>query len=170
MAVNTENPYALLYIEPNPKYRNENPITDELYNIVMDALEESTKGIWYYDELDSTLDNFMLDDSWRGTHRVDEFASSSNRDYLLKCGLVTNSCAGYYLQYYRNQIPDSEIQKLKKLVEFKGHEWSDNWFIQDELEVEIDNPENEMEDQLDMLFNLEQDFDGDDPLRGWAEM
>lgn len=153
MAVNTENPVALLYIEPDPKLRHE-AIEDDLVafvNALLVVNKSTVSGGWYYDEKTSTLEDFTEDSGWRGFHIVDEFKVSTNRDYKLEAGFVTNSCAAYYLKHYRNQIPESEIKKLKELCEYYGQPWGRGWFLEESEEVDMD-------DQLDMLEDLENIF------------
>ena len=163
MAVNTENPFALLYIEPNPKHRHP-AIDDDLVsfiNALLVANKSTISGLWYYGDKNSKLEDFVSGDGWKGLHYVDDFMTSSNRDYKLEAGFVTNSCAAYYLKHYRNQIPQSEIEKLKKLCEYHGQPWGRGWFMDNLNTYETIEEESELTDidsQLDMLGDLEADF------------
>jgi hypothetical protein len=43
---------------------------------------------------------------------------SSNKDYLLENGMITNSLASFYLRWYRFDIPEIEMNKVHELVKF----------------------------------------------------
>lgn len=54
---------------------------------------------------------------YRGRHTTNCNEHSDNRDWILPGGQVTNSLAAYYMKYYRPFIPQSEINKVKTLIE-----------------------------------------------------
>ena len=53
---------------------------------------------------------------YRGWHRCICGANSDNADWELPNGQITNSLLVHYVRYHRNEIPQSEIDKLKQQV------------------------------------------------------
>ncbi len=101
----------LLFIEPKKEDRSSSPISDEITQIMALALREAKEGI-------GSPDKWYENSGYRGWHTTDCGQTSSNCNYLLKNGMVTNSLSLYYLYYYRNVIPESEMIKVMKLVDF----------------------------------------------------
>ena len=97
------------------KKRQINPIKDKLTQTMKFALQNSEKGIANYSNLDSDGQFYKSSKCWRGVHYTDCGEHSSSQDYLLENGMITNSLAVYYLEYYRRSIPRSEIKKVIKL-------------------------------------------------------
>lgn len=111
-----DNSMYLLYLEPKKEEKSTEPLNDH-YTLVMErALEHAIKGASRYSKLDDH-NTFMLDNAFRGTHETDCGERSTNRDYLLQTGHITNSLAVFYLRWYRNSIPQSEMEKVKKIVD-----------------------------------------------------
>ena len=54
---------------------------------------------------------------YRGFHitRCGEF--SDNNNWILTNGMITNSLCIYYIRYYRNYIPQSEIEKINNIYD-----------------------------------------------------
>lgn len=93
-------PYSgLLFIEPkNPA--SIHPVVDELTQRMAAALNDGTrKGCW------------------KGVHTCVCGAESTNCNYLLSDGQVTNSLAVHYLAYHRDEVPKSELRKVRNLPE-----------------------------------------------------
>jgi hypothetical protein len=40
--------------------------------------------------------------------------------------MITNSLAAFYLRYYRNSIPESEMKKVMKVVTYYKEKYRDN--------------------------------------------
>ena len=51
----------------------------------------------------------------RGFHQCICGAISDNCEHVLPNGIITNSLAAHYLQWHRDEIPQSEIDKLLKI-------------------------------------------------------
>lgn len=114
-----DNSDYLLYIEPPASEKLKKPINDSLTQLMQRALDESEPGGSRYSDL-SDNGKFRVGDGWRGFHKTDCGERSTSRDYRLKNGMITNSLCVFYLRYYRKSIPETEMTKLKKLVEFYG--------------------------------------------------
>ena len=112
-----DNSRFLLYIEPKKEDKSQQPINDEITEIMELALKEAESGTGSYSSLD-TVEYFRSGDAYLGFHSTDCGEISANNDYLLKNGMITNSLCSFYLKYYRNVIPQTEINKVNKLVEF----------------------------------------------------
>jgi len=107
----------LLYIEPTKDQKSEEPTEDELTTLMEMALENSESGTASYSRLEDQ-GSFNPDNGYKGWHTTDCGEHSSNKDYKLENGLITNSLATFYLKWYRDAIPESEITKLKTLKKY----------------------------------------------------
>jgi hypothetical protein len=107
----------LLYIEPDKNEKSDVPVNDELTKIMEFALSKSIKGTSNYSDI-KLEPNFRKGSGFKGFHRTDCGMISTNNDYLLENGMITNSLCVYYIQYYRDCIPDSEMKKVKKLLTY----------------------------------------------------
>jgi len=87
----------LLFLEPKKKTSKE-PLVDEATRKVTAAFRVATPGPMY-----------------RGVHRCSCGVLSSNRNYTLPNGLVTNSLCVHYLAYHRDEVPATEMEKVLKL-------------------------------------------------------
>ena len=97
--INLAENYVMM-IEPDKKgSKAETPIEDNL-TLAMEQLLN------------------MCDHSggYRGIHITKCGEGSDNRDWVLPGGQTTNSLATYYMKYYRPFIPETEIDKIKKLI------------------------------------------------------
>jgi len=123
----------LLYIEPSKDLKSKAPVLDEWTRLMEYALGKATQGTGHYSNLEDTGDgydwkfpngttrripSFNEGSAYRGTHHTDCGEVSSNIDYKLENGLITNSLAPFYLKYYRTSISDNDMAKLKELKEF----------------------------------------------------
>jgi hypothetical protein len=105
----------LLYIEPKKEEKSAEPV-DDVYTIIMErAIECAVIGASRYSNVNDH-NTFMPDSGFRGCHNTDCGERSTCRDYLLATGHITNSLAPFYLRWYRNSIPQSEMEKVKKVV------------------------------------------------------
>lgn len=107
----------LLFIEPPVAEKLKTPIQDELTQLMRMALEKATPGTSNYSNLDSKA-TFREGSRFKGTHVTACGQRSANVDYLLENGMITNSLAPFYLEYYRYSIPESEMEKIKELALF----------------------------------------------------
>lgn len=86
-------------IEPDQHAKpSAEPINDELTHMTQALYEKTTNGT-----------------RWRGWHTTKCGKTSDNDDHVLPNGVITHSLAVYYMQHYRHAIPESEIEKTKKL-------------------------------------------------------
>jgi hypothetical protein len=128
-----DNSKYLLYIEPPLKKKLREPINDELTEMMEMALTKAKQGAAHYHRLEDKGDGFDWTDNngqisrvpsftegnyFRGWHQTECGERSSNFDYLLENGMITNSLAPFYLRWYRYSIPESEMNKVKQLIEF----------------------------------------------------
>lgn len=110
----------LLYIEPELSDKSQQPINDALVSFMAIAVNSAKAGIADYAEHDNPDSDviFREGDRWRGTHQTPCKNYSSNQDYLLHNGMVTNSLAPFYLRWYRSAIPEGEMQKFRDLHDY----------------------------------------------------
>jgi len=99
---------GLLYIEPQQPPLAD-PIIDELTWKMAAALNHcvATGGYQY--------GQFSKGDRFRGWHTCSCGACSSNVDYLLPGGEVTNSLAVHYLAYHRHEIPPNQLERVRQM-------------------------------------------------------
>jgi hypothetical protein len=96
----------LLMIEPDQEgIPSEKPIEDELSRKV-DFIFSKCKPSTY---------------ASAGTHKTRCGKYSDNVDWILPNGIITNSLCKYYIKFYREYIPSSEIDKVNTLFD-KLHE------------------------------------------------
>jgi len=106
----------LLYMEPkNPK---QDYIDDELTETIKKAFEKSKSGIAYYSNLKDNGEFTEGRGGWRGWHVCGCGECGGNKEYLLENGMITNYLCVHYVAEHRDEIPKSELLKLKKLVEY----------------------------------------------------
>jgi len=122
----------LLYIEPSKEEKSEYPLEDNLTRLMELALSKSQKGTanysdikdmgdgydWVYNGKTNRIPSHRTGSGYKGTHRTDCGERSSNQDYLLENGMITNSLATFYLKWYRDSIPYNDIIKLNELAKF----------------------------------------------------
>ena len=107
----------LLYIEPSKEEKLKEPINDELTQLIEMAMTKSQEGTSRYSDKNDN-GNFRTGSGFRGSHRTDCGEISSNKDYLLENGMITNSLAPFYVKWYRYSIPESDMNKLEQLKQF----------------------------------------------------
>jgi hypothetical protein len=123
-----DNSKYLLYIEPKKEDRLKNPIDDEYTQLMEMALSKSKKGASRYSDPDDdgvtfefrgkTIPSFQENTAYKGVHRTQCGEISSNCDYQLDNGMITNSLAPVYLRWYRYSIPVNDMLKMRELKEF----------------------------------------------------
>lgn len=109
-----DNSRFLLYIEPKAEQKSKEPIDDEITKTVEMCFNKAKIGTADYSNLESN-GNFREGGRWKGWHTVDCGEHSGNNDYLLGNGMITNSLCVFYLRYYRDAIPETEMQKVMDL-------------------------------------------------------
>lgn len=103
------NDKGLLFIEPK-NFASREPIIDAFTKKMTAALRKFTeKGSMYRD---GTFEPGMATKGW---HTCECGAGSHNVDYLLVNGMATNSLCIHYLAFHRDEIPESELEKVKTL-------------------------------------------------------
>ena len=107
----------LLYIEPPLEEKLKVPIEDEITKLMEYALSKAKKGAANYSELHKEP-RFDIGNGWRGWHTAACGEKSTNYDYLLENGMITNSLAPFYLRWYRNSIELLDFNKLFDLQVF----------------------------------------------------
>jgi hypothetical protein len=127
-----DNSKYLLYIEPMKGDKLNEPINDELTKMMEEALSKSKKGAasyckledmgdgyyWNYNGQSKRAPSFREGTAYRGTHRTECGEGSSNCDFLLENGMITNSLSTFYLKWYRYSIPETEMKKVLELQKF----------------------------------------------------
>lgn len=106
--IKIDNPKMLLYIEPKKEEKLFKPIIDDIVRKFKSIYSKAQEGTCY-------RQHFNMDSGYRVVHTTECGERSTNKDYLLENGMVTNSLALFYLKYYRNSIPQSEHDKLNIL-------------------------------------------------------
>lgn len=99
----------LLYIQPTGQKTDE-PVNDGLTAKMAAAFANYKTGV-----LGPT--GFMEGGLYRGFHRCVCGEYSSTEDYLLPSGFVTNSLCIHYLRWHRNEVPQSELDKVASLLD-----------------------------------------------------
>jgi hypothetical protein len=108
----------LLYIEPAKSQKSKKPVEDELVSLMELALLESKSGTAHYSNLDDDGSTFKEGWGYKGWHTVDCGEHSGNKDYQLKNGMIVNSLAPFYLRWYRDAIPETEMNKVEQLKKY----------------------------------------------------
>lgn len=112
-----DNSKYLLYIEPKASERSENPIEDEKTKILNKIFIAAKEGTARYSDI-SCQGAFLEGSGYRGSHLTEYGETSTNKDYLLPNGMITNSLCVTYLKWYRNAIPESEMEKVDSLCKW----------------------------------------------------
>jgi hypothetical protein len=92
------DPKNVLFIEPSATI-SDTPVIDELTRKMTSALRKCTQGM-----------------SFRGIHRCACGATSGNTELFLPNGLETNSLCIHYLAYHRDEVPPTELEKVRHLT------------------------------------------------------
>jgi len=101
------DPNELLYIEPQGK-KEPVPVVDGLTRRMAAALNKAIAGT-------KSRGHFEVDGRFRGWHTCACGAMSSNQDYLLSNGMITNSLCVHYLAMHRGEVPEAELRKVLTL-------------------------------------------------------
>ena len=112
-----DNSKYLLYIEPNKRNKSDEPIIDNLTEKMELLLNLSKTGTANYNNMRCSGE-FRPGNLYRGVHTTDCGEDSTNADYLLPNGMITNSLCVFYFKYYRSSIPESEMKKVLELYQW----------------------------------------------------
>ena len=112
-----DNSKFLLYIEPRKENKSLVPLEDEITNTMKRAMNGAVRGVANYSSINEP-EKFRVGSGYKGLHTTNCGIRSTNNDYLLRNGMITNSLCVYYLMYYRDSIPESEMNKVNELVKF----------------------------------------------------
>lgn len=126
----------LLYIEPKKEDKLESPIDDNITKLMEMALSKSEEGTanyssledmgdgydWEYGSVKKRIPSHRTGSAYKGVHRTACGESSSNVDFLLENGMITNSLAPFYLRWYRYSIPENDMIKIRELAKFYNYE------------------------------------------------
>lgn len=118
MEINNKSRF-FLFIEPTPEQKNHTAINDEYTSLLRMALTEAKLGKSNFKE-SVLIPDFKEGFKHRGTHNGPDGIKSSQQEYLLKNGLVTNSLCIHYLLFYRLAIQNYDWEKMKELQRFYG--------------------------------------------------
>lgn len=105
---------GLLFIEPqNPA--SADPVIDSLTRRMTAALNGSVGGT-----NDGWQGKFHPGGGWRGVHTCVCGVNSSNKNFQLEDGTITNSLCVHYLAHHRNEVPESELAKVRSLPSYEA--------------------------------------------------
>lgn len=104
-----------LYIEPTLDQKSPDPINDIYTEAVEKFFKTAVSGTAYYHVLRDTGTEFSEGNGWRGIHCNCDGEVSSNQDYLLGNGYITNSLCVHYVRWFRSAIDGENFKKLEIL-------------------------------------------------------
>lgn len=114
---NDESNY-FLYIEPPIEDKSTDPADDIYTRSVQHFLDRAKVGVsTRYDDLKCLNGDFYENDGYRGFHTNCDGTYSSNHDYLLENGFITNSLCVHYVRWFRKSITGENLKKLEILKE-----------------------------------------------------
>jgi hypothetical protein len=149
-----DNTCFLLFIEPKKEEKLEIPMDDELSQIMKVALNEAKRGMSNYSKLNE-MPWFYVCCGYKGFHSTECGERSFPADSLLENGMITNSLAAFYLRYYRNSIPDSEMKKVMKVVDYYKEKYRNN--PGKLIPKSNDDPPVSVEEQIRRFFDREEE-------------
>ncbi len=97
----------LLFIEPQNQ-KSDTATLEELTKKMTAAFKDYKTGSGYQGQ-------FMEDAMTMGEQTCICGARSTNVDYLLPSGFITNFLCVHYLAWHRNEVPQSELDKVASL-------------------------------------------------------
>lgn len=93
-------------------------VTDDKHLLMIEPQNEATKPIR---DLLTSMTLFVVSNAkpsnhaYKGIHRCVCGEISDNRDWILPNGMITNSLAYHYITQHRAEVPEEELDKLRKL-------------------------------------------------------
>lgn len=113
-----DNSKYMLYIEPPVSEKADKPTDDDyIYKMMKKVMSRAKSGAGNYMNEESSGD-FRVGVAYKGFHRAEDGKRSSNKDYLLENGMITNSLCLHYLAWYREWIPASEMKKVEDTIAY----------------------------------------------------
>jgi hypothetical protein len=82
-------------------------------NFVKDVVLDSYTAAATY-----VLATAVTGNRYRGWHRCKCGRNSDNVDWILPTGHITNSLLVHYVQDHRDEVPQSELDKLSEILQF----------------------------------------------------
>lgn len=117
--IRDDNSVFLLYMEPPLWEKLKEPIEDELTELLRKALKAAKKGTANYSrENEEPIFDEGDRHRWMGTHETSCGKRSTDKDYLLENGMITNSLAPFYVANYRSSICMNDWMKIQALIDF----------------------------------------------------
>ncbi len=107
----------LLYIEPKASDKLDEPSDNKYLPVLEKAMIKAKRGTSNY-SLTGVKEKFSEGNAFRGSHTTDCGEFGTNVDYLLDNGMITNYLAPFYLKWYYDSIPETELKKLEELYKF----------------------------------------------------
>ena len=89
----------VLFIEPNQAAARA-PVQDELSAQMREAMTKARRSDYHY----------------FGYHQCICGERSDTCDWILQTGQITNSLAVHYLEYHRHEVVESELKKVRNLI------------------------------------------------------
>lgn len=109
-----ELPNTLLYMHPKLSPNEMNPVIDELTIKMFNALcNASARGTFSCDGKFTFQEGFR----YKGIHVSIGGYKSSTCEYRLKNGLITNYLCAHYLMHHRDEVSESDLNKVRSLKE-----------------------------------------------------
>lgn len=105
-----DNEDVMLFIEPKQN-KSDTPVLDELTIKMFNAFKN------YQEEGVYTGGNFVTIIRTMGYHQCKCGKFSSDHDYKLNNGKITNYLCVHYMAYHRDEVPEVELNKVKELDE-----------------------------------------------------
>jgi hypothetical protein len=100
---------GILYVEPSRDISLK-PVIDELTRKMTAALRQSQSGTF-----NPASQQFRVGSGFRGTHECACGVRSSNCDYRLPNGEITNSLCVHYLAWHRDELSPEQLDKVAAL-------------------------------------------------------
>lgn len=105
--------YGILYIYPKNK-KSDLPVNDDITKKMSELFENChTTGAY------NKRGDFVIGEGYMGVHTCKCGETSESVDYLLTPKFATNSLCVHYLQYHRDEIPETEFEKINELLEIE---------------------------------------------------
>lgn len=103
----SQSPKLLLFIEPI-LHKSDTPVIDDYVRILAASFAKAVTGT-------ISDDQFNIESGYMGHHNCVCGAGSTAFDYKLTENLFTNSLAIHYLVWHRQEVPSTELEKIRTL-------------------------------------------------------
>lgn len=112
--------FFFLYLEPTIEEKNGAALNDEYTALMRMALQDAKLGKSNFKEPGLPEPTFKIGGKHRGTYKNCDGVESSQQDFLLRNGMITNSLCVHYLMWFRMAIPKTDWDKIKELQKIYG--------------------------------------------------